>query len=175
MQTRRNRKSGTSLPFKRACRATQARSAVRNRLDETRPLPYKLACWWLHNSMCHCVRPTTSDVFAITCKPSTPQQHTKHPRDIHLITYFTVVDAESRLNRAGACWCDSAQHLTSNVEVVNARGAVESLHVSKPVWWLESRFHFSFADHYDANRMNFGPLRVLNDDLVKAHAGFGCA
>lgn len=47
------------------------------------------------------------------------------------------------------------------------------LHVSKPTWWLESRFHFSFADYYDPNRMNFGALRVLNDDLVQPKAGFG--
>ncbi|GLI67664.1 hypothetical protein VaNZ11_011917 [Volvox africanus] len=48
-----------------------------------------------------------------------------------------------------------------------------SLHVSKPTWWLESRFHFSFADYWDPARKNFGVLRVLNDDLVKAGAGFG--
>ncbi|GBF87789.1 HAD subfamily IA [Raphidocelis subcapitata] len=48
-----------------------------------------------------------------------------------------------------------------------------SLHVSRPVWWLESRFHFSFADYFDRERMNFGALRVVNDDLVKGGAGFG--
>lgn len=48
-----------------------------------------------------------------------------------------------------------------------------SLHVSKPTWWLTSRFHFSFADWFDPARMNFGALRVVNDDLVKGHAGFG--
>lgn len=49
----------------------------------------------------------------------------------------------------------------------------ETLHVSKPVWWLESRMHFSFADYYDPSRMHFGALRVVNDDLVQANAGFG--
>jgi redox-sensitive bicupin YhaK (pirin superfamily) len=49
----------------------------------------------------------------------------------------------------------------------------ESLHVSKPTWWLESRFHFSFADYWDPKRSNFGALRVVNDDLVKGKAGFG--
>lgn len=48
-----------------------------------------------------------------------------------------------------------------------------SLTVSKPTWWLESRFHFSFADYYNPKNMNFGALRVLNDDLVKPKAGFG--
>jgi Pirin len=49
----------------------------------------------------------------------------------------------------------------------------ESLHVSKPTHWLESRFHFSFAGHWDPKRMNFGALRVVNDDLVTAREGFG--
>ena len=48
----------------------------------------------------------------------------------------------------------------------------EQLHVSKPTWWLESRFHFSFADWWQG-KQNFGALRVLNDDLVQGKAGFG--
>ncbi len=53
---------------------------------------------------------------------------------------------------------------------------VGELHISKPTWWLESRFHFSFADWFtsDPARQSFGALRVVNDDLVKAHSGFGC-
>lgn len=39
--------------------------------------------------------------------------------------------------------------------------------------WLQSRFHFSFADYRNFNNMNFGVLRVLNDDLVQPHKGFG--
>ena len=38
--------------------------------------------------------------------------------------------------------------------------------------WLHSKFHFSFADYYDEERMGFGPLRVINDDLIKAGSGF---
>lgn len=37
--------------------------------------------------------------------------------------------------------------------------------------WLESRFHFSFADYYNPKNMNFGALRVVNDDLVKVRSG----
>jgi len=38
--------------------------------------------------------------------------------------------------------------------------------------WLESRFHFSFADYYDSENMNFGVLRVLNDDIIHPKGGF---
>ncbi|WP_303721755.1 pirin family protein [Malonomonas rubra] len=39
--------------------------------------------------------------------------------------------------------------------------------------WLLSRHTFSFADYYDPERMGFGLLRVLNDDIVKPAMGFG--
>ncbi|MCO5563639.1 hypothetical protein L7F22_017286 [Adiantum nelumboides] len=48
-----------------------------------------------------------------------------------------------------------------------------SLYVSRPTWWLESRFHFSFAEYYNPKRSEFGNLRVVNDDLVQPHSGFG--
>ena len=56
---------------------------------------------------------------------------------------------------------------------LQSRCLAETLHVSKPTWWLESRFHFSFADYYNPSNMNFGALRVVNDDLVMPKAGFG--
>ncbi|WP_047152973.1 pirin family protein [Aneurinibacillus tyrosinisolvens] len=39
--------------------------------------------------------------------------------------------------------------------------------------WLKTSHSFSFADYYDPNNMNFGPLRVLNDDFVAPARGFG--
>lgn len=39
--------------------------------------------------------------------------------------------------------------------------------------WLDSHHTFSFAGYYDPSRVNFGALRVLNDDIVKGGAGFG--
>ena len=39
--------------------------------------------------------------------------------------------------------------------------------------WLHSRHTFSFANYYDLERIHFGALRVLNDDIVEAGMGFG--
>ncbi len=37
----------------------------------------------------------------------------------------------------------------------------------------DTYFHFSFANYYDPKNMGFGVLRVINDDKVKPHSGFG--
>jgi len=47
----------------------------------------------------------------------------------------------------------------------------ENMHLSN-LGWLESRFHFSFADYRNYDNMNFGVLRVLNDDIIHGNSGF---
>lgn len=39
--------------------------------------------------------------------------------------------------------------------------------------WLDSHHTFSFANYHNPERMHFGVLRVLNDDIVQAGMGFG--
>ncbi len=48
----------------------------------------------------------------------------------------------------------------------NARGAADH-------GWLKSFHSFSFAGYYNPDRVNFGALRVLNDDFVTGGMGFG--
>lgn len=38
--------------------------------------------------------------------------------------------------------------------------------------WLDTKHHFSFADYYDPARMNWGSLRVWNDDEIAPKSGF---
>jgi len=44
---------------------------------------------------------------------------------------------------------------------------------SSNLGWLQSIFHFSFAEYYNPENINFGVLRVINDDLIAPHTGFG--
>jgi len=39
--------------------------------------------------------------------------------------------------------------------------------------WLQSRHSFSFSTYHDPQRMGFGKLRVINDDVVQPGGGFG--
>jgi quercetin 2,3-dioxygenase len=39
--------------------------------------------------------------------------------------------------------------------------------------WLDSHHSFSFAHFYDPEKIHFGALRVLNDDIVQGGMGFG--
>lgn len=38
--------------------------------------------------------------------------------------------------------------------------------------WLDARHHFSFAGYHDPARMNWGALRVWNDDIIAPGTGF---
>lgn len=60
------------------------------------------------------------------------------------------------------------EHKTMNTVLHKAatRGAVNH-------GWLKSKHTFSFANYHNPERMHFGVLRVLNDDIVSESMGFG--
>jgi redox-sensitive bicupin YhaK (pirin superfamily) len=39
--------------------------------------------------------------------------------------------------------------------------------------WLDSHHSFSFGHYHDPEKMHFGMLRVLNDDIIEGGSGFG--
>lgn len=39
--------------------------------------------------------------------------------------------------------------------------------------WLNANHSFSFANYFDRDKMQFGALRVLNDDIIAPNMGFG--
>ncbi len=32
--------------------------------------------------------------------------------------------------------------------------------------WLQAKHHFSFASYHNPERIHFGPMRVINDDII---------
>ena len=56
--------------------------------------------------------------------------------------------------------------MKKTVHKANMRGVAEH-------GWLSSRHTFSFAEYRDPERMGFGLLRVINDDVVQPDMGFG--
>ena len=38
--------------------------------------------------------------------------------------------------------------------------------------WLNAHHHFSFAGYHDPSRVNWGALRVWNDDKIAPKSGF---
>lgn len=38
--------------------------------------------------------------------------------------------------------------------------------------WLDAKHHFSFAEYHDPKRMNWGAMRVWNDDTIQPGTGF---
>lgn len=38
--------------------------------------------------------------------------------------------------------------------------------------WLDTRYHFSFSDYHDPERMGWGKIRVWNDDKIAPRSGF---
>ena len=72
-----------------------------------------------------------------------------------------------RAEKAGYRLDGGAYHLRMiNVIPSNARHHADH-------GWLNTHWHFSFSDYHDPNNMNWGALRVFNDDVVRVAADLG--
>ena len=56
--------------------------------------------------------------------------------------------------------------MKTKIDSANERGTADH-------GWLKANFSFSFAHYYNPEKVNFGALRVLNDDSIQGGMGFG--
>lgn len=61
----------------------------------------------------------------------------------------------------------SADHSKDMINVIKSN---EHYHNEED--WLSTYWHFSFAHYQDPKKLNFGPLRVFNDDIIQPGTGF---
>ncbi|WP_420466079.1 pirin family protein [Panacagrimonas sp.] len=59
----------------------------------------------------------------------------------------------------------------NQIRLASDRGHADRGHADHG--WLNSHHSFSFGDYFDAEHVEYGPLRVINEDRVVPGAGFG--
>jgi len=48
----------------------------------------------------------------------------------------------------------------------------ENKHFKQDHGWLNTYHHFSFGEYYNPEKVQYGPLRVFNDDIIQPGTGF---
>lgn len=76
------------------------------------------------------------------------------------------------ISRFGFSTHSSATAMSTNTSVRTVLHRADS-RGSANFGWLKSRHTFSFANYYHPERIHFGALRVLNDDIIAGGTGFG--
>ncbi|PIW33021.1 MAG: quercetin 2,3-dioxygenase [Nitrosopumilales archaeon CG15_BIG_FIL_POST_REV_8_21_14_020_37_12] len=59
----------------------------------------------------------------------------------------------------------------ANITVINIITNQENFKTD--IEWLTSYHHFSFGEHFHPDKVNFGHMRVFNDDIIQPGKGFG--
>jgi len=60
------------------------------------------------------------------------------------------------------------QKLTGDIQIIRSEDRYH-----ENIGWLDTRWHFSFAEYYDPANESWGALRVFNDDVIQPGQGFG--
>jgi quercetin 2,3-dioxygenase len=71
--------------------------------------------------------------------------------------FFEVIDVHTRIKGV---------FMKTILHLADRRGHVN-------FGWLDSHHSFSFGNYYDPEKVHFGMLRVLNDDVITGGSGFG--
>jgi len=78
------------------------------------------------------------------------------------------VEADTKNEKLGYNHLPNKEHKTMSTVLHKADTRGDANH-----GWLQSKHSFSFANYHNPERMQFGVIRVLNDDIVAPGMGFG--
>ena len=108
-----------------------------------------------------------------------------YPRDMFSIfplTQYSQQTQKQYINTTRSDHKQSTTHTHTHTHTCTHRQSLTRTHISTPPMsnhstrtnanWLKSRFHLNFAE-YHGGKNQYGVMRVMNDDLVQPHRGFG--